>query len=78
VSLEVIQKLITSAGGKRFFMAMGAGIVNTLLLIFGFISPEIYRDLTIATVGVYIGAQTWEQVSARRSAGTDYQENPGA
>lgn len=75
-----VQDFIENAGGQRFVMTMGAGIVNTLLLAFNRLSPEIYRDLTLGTVGVFIGAVTYQKVADMRSAraaGQDYQENPG-
>lgn len=75
-----LQRLVESAGGQRFFMAMGAGIVNTSLVWFGHIPPDIYRDLTIATVGVFIGAATYQTVADMRSAraaGQTYEEKPG-
>lgn len=75
-----VQKLIASAGGQRFFMAMGAGIVNTALVYLQVIPPDIYRDLTLGTVGVFIGAVTYQKVADMKSArasGMPYEENAG-
>ena len=64
-----IQDMIGSAGGQRFCMAMGAGIVNTVLLWFDKIDATTYRDLTIATVGAFILAKTYEAVAEMRNPG---------
>lgn len=54
-------KLLTS-GGRRFFMTMGCAVVNTLLLLFGFISEDIYQNLILGTVAVYVGGNTIQKV----------------
>jgi hypothetical protein len=41
-------------GGRRFLMTMGCGIVCTVLVWFGKIDGNIFRDVVIATVAVYI------------------------
>lgn len=75
-----IKAVIDSAGGQRFFMAMGAGIVDTALLIRHYIDPTVYRDLTLGTVGVFIAAATAQKMvdmRSARAAGQQYEENPG-
>lgn len=52
---------IQRCGGRRFFLTIGAGIVDTLLLMGGFIGEQSYVTLTIATVAVYIGGNTYQK-----------------
>lgn len=49
-------------GGRRFLLTVGAGVVNTALVWFGKISPEIFRDLILGTVAVYIAGATVHKV----------------
>lgn len=58
-----LRNFISAAGGRRFLMTLGAGIVNSLLLMHGDISMEIYRDLTLGTVAAYIVSNTWQKRS---------------
>lgn len=46
-------------GDERFVMTLGAGVINTLLLCFGFIDPPIYRDLTLGTVAAFIASSAY-------------------
>ncbi len=62
-----IRDLIDAFGGRRFFLTLGAGVVHTGLRIADLLSQEIYRDLTITTVGVYIGAGTAQHVMAKKA-----------
>jgi hypothetical protein len=55
-------------GGRRFIMTIGAGIFDTALVVGHFISEQTYLTLTLATVAVFIGAKTYEQVKELRSA----------
>jgi len=48
-------------GGRRFLMAMGAGISCTVLVWFGKIDGNIFRDVVIATVAAYIVGNTWQK-----------------
>ena len=50
-----------SIGGRRFLMAMGAGIACTVLVWFGKIDGNIFRDVVIATVAAYIVGNTWQK-----------------
>ncbi len=49
-------------GGRRFLLTVGAGIVNTGLLIAKQISESGYLELTGATVAVYIAARAYTEV----------------
>lgn len=53
-----IRKTISNTGGRRFLMVLGNAIISTYLLMAGYLSDAIYRDLIIATTAVYIGAST--------------------
>ena len=53
-------------GGKRFFMCNITGLVSTYLVINGYISDSIFRDLIMATVAVYISANTFQVYSENR------------
>jgi hypothetical protein len=59
--------IIDDLGGRRFFMAMGCGIVNTVLVWFGKLDATTYRDVLLGTVGVYIVSNTYQAV--KRTAG---------
>lgn len=41
-------------GDEKFVITLGAGIVNTLLLIFAFLDMATYATLTTITVGAFI------------------------
>lgn len=56
------ENIFTPYGGRRFFMCMGCAVVCTVLVWFGHISDMIFRDLIVATVGVYIAGNTAQKV----------------
>jgi len=49
-------------GGRRFLLTLGAGLVDTMLLVGGYIGEGSYVQLTVATVAVYIAANTHQKV----------------
>lgn len=51
-------------GGRRFVLTVGAGIVYTALRIFDKLDIAGYVTLQVATVAVYIGANTVQKVKA--------------
>jgi hypothetical protein len=53
-------------GDEKFVMTMGAGIVNTLLILLGVLDQGTYAMLTISTVAAYITGKTVENVSANK------------
>lgn len=57
---------IEQAGGRRFIMAMGAGITSTVLQWFGKLDAagSNYVLLVIGTVGAYIAGNTWQKTKA--------------
>lgn len=53
---------IVTGGGRRFLLVIGAGIVCSILVWNEKISDAIFRDIVIATVGVYIAGNTYQKV----------------
>lgn len=53
--------LISNAGGRRFVMTIGCGLVTSVLLWFGKLTSGDYMAITIATVAVYIGGNTYQK-----------------
>lgn len=54
------------AGGRRFALTVGAGIVHTLCLICGVMSEATYQVLTLSTVGAYIAANTTGKIMEKK------------
>lgn len=48
-------------GGRRFLMAMGCGMACTVLVWFGKIDGNIFRDVVIATVGFFIAGNVYQK-----------------
>lgn len=46
-------------GDERFLMTLGAGMVHTSLLLMGAIDMLTFRDLTLGTVGIFIGGSSY-------------------
>lgn len=58
---DTLRSLMAATGGRRFLLTVGAGIVDSLLLIGGYIHENTYEVLTLATVATYIGANTFQK-----------------
>lgn len=58
VTPENLTRWVTSLGGRRFLLSVGAGAVTATLAWYGKITPEIYRDVIIGTVGLFIAGTT--------------------
>ncbi len=54
--------MIDNWGGRRFLMVMGCAIVVTVLVWNAKISDEIFRDIIIATVAVYVAGNVAQKV----------------
>lgn len=55
-----LRDVLAGSGGRRFMMAMGAGMTTTVLQWFGKIDPagNTYAMVIIATVAAYITGNT--------------------
>lgn len=62
VTPENINRAISVLGGRRFLLSLGSGIVTTLLVWYGKIDGNIYRDVVLGTVGIYIAGNTFQKV----------------
>lgn len=60
----MIRSVIDTSGGRRFVLAMGAGITTTVLQWFGKLDPagNTYMLVVIATVAAYITGNTAQKV----------------
>lgn len=61
----------TRWGGRRYVLTVGAGVVYTVLLTLGFLDPTAYVTLQVATVAVYIGANTAQKIRAKTQEEAD-------
>jgi hypothetical protein len=61
----VIRSAIETSGGRRFVLAMGAGITTTVLQWFGKLDPagNTYMLVVIGVVGAYIAGNTAQKTS---------------
>lgn len=57
----------STVGGRRFFLAFGAGIMTTILQWFGKLDADggTYAWVVIGTVGAYISGATFEQIKTK-------------
>lgn len=53
---------IEEVGGRRFTMALGAGVATSVLVWFSKITPEVYQWTVLGTVGAYIAGNTVQKV----------------
>ena len=60
-----MRETIEQWGGRRFLLAVSCSWIVTALLMGGYISESIYRDLIIATVAAYITGNTVQKVTAK-------------
>lgn len=57
-----------AAGGRRFILALGAGVVSTVLFIFGKLTEEHYMALQMGAVVAYLAANNHEKSLAKDKA----------
>ena len=67
--------LFSKLGGRRFVLAVGAGLVSSLLLWFTKLTSGDFALIVIGTVGAYIAGATIEQANldkqSRRTRSND-------
>jgi hypothetical protein len=51
-------------GGTRFILSLGCCAVNTLVLIGGYIDQNVYQNLIMGTVGVFIAGNTIQNATS--------------
>lgn len=56
--------IIPKLGGRRFIMAMGCGMVCTVLVFFGKISGEVFATIILGTIGGYITGNLVQRIKA--------------
>ncbi len=63
----MIRSAIEEVGGRRFLLALGAGVSTTLLQWFGKLDPTgaTYATVVLGTVGAYIAGSTLEAVKTK-------------
>lgn len=54
-----------SVGGRRFLLSFCCLYICTALLLGGYISELIYRDLVLGTVAVYIAGNTAQKFGVK-------------
>lgn len=61
-----VRDMIETAGGRRFLLALGAGMGTTALQWFGKLDPAgtTYAMVISATVGAYIFGNTYQKSAA--------------
>jgi len=56
-------------GGRRFLLTLGCGAINAALVWFGKLDGGSYTAITLGTVAVYIGGNTWQKREQIRAGG---------
>ena len=59
---QALRDLISAAGGRRFLITVGAGLVNSVLVTHGFITSADFVEVTKWTVSVFIAGNTIQNV----------------
>ncbi len=61
-----IREHLELSGGRRFFLALGAGASTTVLQWFGKLDPagSTYAMVIIGIVGVYVAGNTTQKIKA--------------
>lgn len=61
---RVIRNRIEEFGGRRFILALGAGVMTTILTWFGKVDGAVYATVVLGTVGVYVAGNTYQKTRA--------------
>jgi hypothetical protein len=62
---EKIRTYREALGGNRFLLTVGAGVVDTVLLVAGYLDKPTYSNLTLWTVGAFIAGAAAVDISNR-------------
>jgi len=62
----MIRSMLDGAGGRRFAVTIGAGLVTSILQWFGKldVAGTAYAAVVIGTVGAYIAGNTTQKIKA--------------
>jgi hypothetical protein len=66
-----MEKLISSAGGRKFLVVVGAGIVTTILCATGIVTESVYETVVIGIVGLFITGNVVQAVTAPKKGQPD-------
>jgi len=58
---------LKALGGRRFILALGCGVMTTVLCWFGKISDVVYASVILGTVGAFIGGNVVEAIKTQQS-----------
>lgn len=72
---EHVAALREALGGRRFLLALGAGVVTSLLVMHGHIGESVYENLIIWTVGLFIAGNGAQRYIERRFGKADLQQS---
>lgn len=67
-TLDNLRKVIEALGGRRFILSCGAGVITSVLVWYAKITPEVYRDVILGTVGLYIAGNTFQKTRSTNAA----------
>lgn len=68
--MEWMGKALETSGGRRFFLALGAGVTASFLLWHGKLDSQNYALIVISTVGAFIAGNSWEKVKTKNGTST--------
>ncbi len=63
---RTVREHLELSGGRRFFLALGAGVSTNVLQWFGKLDPagSTYAMVIIGIVGVYVAGNTTQKIKA--------------
>lgn len=61
---ETLRAWIAAAGGRRFLLTLGAGVMSSVLLACGQLTSGDYVLVVLGTVGAYIAGNSWQKKKA--------------
>lgn len=71
MSYITIRNYISGFGGRRFLLALGAGVVCSALLWFGKLDTGSFSAIILGTVGAYIAGATYQKVKGGAPSAQD-------